>query len=185
VKFAYADPPYLGCSSLYAKHHPEAKMWDDPQTHRGLIARLIDEYPDGWALSLHVPSLKVLLPMCPEDVRVAAWVKPYSSSRPRVRINYAWEPVIFRGGRKSGASDLLEKDWIAISPIRHTQIDAGIIGMKPRKFCRWLFCLLGATSGDTFDDLFPGSGAVTAAWGDWVREQAAQYEMLTLCAPQD
>jgi hypothetical protein len=60
VKFAYADPPYLGCGKLYAKHHPEALIWDDPETHRRLIERLVDEYPDGWAMSLHVPSLRVL-----------------------------------------------------------------------------------------------------------------------------
>ena len=81
MKFAYADPPYLGCGSLYAKHHPEAKVWDKPETHRQLIERLVDEYPDGWALSLHSPSLWTLLPMCPEDVRVAAWVKPFGAGR--------------------------------------------------------------------------------------------------------
>lgn len=178
MKFAYADPPYLGCGSLYAKHHPEAKVWDDPETHRQLIERLVDEYPDGWALSLHAPSLKVLLPMCPNDVRVAAWVKPYSSGRPGVRIIYAWEPVIFRGGRKGRASPLIEKDWVAVNPTRHSQAEAGLIGQKPRKFCRWIFCLLGATAGDTMDDLFPGSGAIAAAWDEWVREQSAQANWL-------
>lgn len=178
MKFAYADPPYLGCGSLYAKHHPEAKAWDNPETHRGLIDRLVREYPDGWALSLHAPSLKVLLPMCPQDVRIGAWVKPYSSGRPGVRIIYAWEPVIWRGGRKGRESDLIEKDWISVQPIRHTQSDAGLIGQKPRKFCRWLFTVMGATAGDTFDDVFPGSGAVGAAWADWQREQSAQGDML-------
>lgn len=51
MRFAYADPPYLGCGSLYAKYHPDALIWDDPETHRKLIQRLVDEYPDGWALS--------------------------------------------------------------------------------------------------------------------------------------
>jgi hypothetical protein len=177
MKFAYADPPYLGCGSLYAKHHPEAKVWDNPETHRALIQRLVEGYPDGWAMSLHAPSLKTLLPMAPSDVRIGAWVKPYSSGRPGVRIIYAWEPVIFRGGRKGRTSDLIEKDWIAVAPLRHTQIDEGIIGMKPRKFCRWLFCLMGATAGDTFDDLFPGTGAITAAWSEWIGERTAQIGM--------
>ena len=25
MRFAYADPPYLGCGRLYAAHHPEAE----------------------------------------------------------------------------------------------------------------------------------------------------------------
>lgn len=178
MKFAYADPPYLGCGSLYAERHPEAKTWDDPETHRALIERLVDEYPDGWALSLHVPSLNVLLPMSPPDVRVGAWVKPYSAGRPGVRIIYSWEPVIFRGGRKGRTSNLIEKDWVAADVIRHTRTETQLIGQKPRKFCRWIFCLMGATAGDTFDDLFPGSGAVSAAWQDWVNERSAQHEML-------
>jgi hypothetical protein len=40
--------------------------------------------------------------------------------------------------------------------------------MKPRGFCRWLFACLNAKPGDEFDDLFPGSGAVSAAWSEWV-----------------
>ncbi len=32
MRFAYADPPYLGCGKLYAEHHPHALDWDDPQT---------------------------------------------------------------------------------------------------------------------------------------------------------
>ena len=39
-----------------------------------------------------------------------------------------------------------------------------MIGAKPAAVCRWIFTLLGAASGDTLDDLFPGSGAVGRAW---------------------
>src|SRR5688572_26222606 len=66
VKFAYADPPYLGCGQLYAEHHPDARIWDAPATHRLLIERLMEVNPDGWALSLNVPSLKTILSYCPE-----------------------------------------------------------------------------------------------------------------------
>src|SRR4051794_21842689 len=52
VRFAYADPPYLGCGALYAKHHPDAHDWNDPDEHRRLVERLCEEYPDGWAMSL-------------------------------------------------------------------------------------------------------------------------------------
>src|ERR1700742_3750496 len=100
MKFAYADPPYLGCGSLYAKHHPEAMMWDDPEAHRQLIRRLSVEWPDGWAMSLSSPSHRVLLPMCPDDVRVLSWVKPFAIFKPNVGVAYAWDPVIVRGGRR-------------------------------------------------------------------------------------
>lgn len=39
-----------------------------------------------------------------------------------------------------------------------------VTGAKPPAFCRWLFAWLGARPGDEFDDLFPGSRAVTDAW---------------------
>jgi hypothetical protein len=39
-----------------------------------------------------------------------------------------------------------------------------VTGAKPAAVCRWIFDLLGAAPGDTLDDLYPGSGAVTRAW---------------------
>jgi hypothetical protein len=57
MKFAYADLSYMGC----AKKYPEKKEVD----HSELINRLIADYPDGWALSLHTPSLRHILPFCP------------------------------------------------------------------------------------------------------------------------
>lgn len=164
MKFAYADPPYLGLGRLYADRHPEAMIWDDPKTHQALITRLCDEWPDGWALSLHTPSLAVLLPMCPPDVRIGAWVKPFASFKPGVRVAYAWEPIIFRGGRKGTRTEAAVRDWCAVN----ITLQRGLPGAKPRDFCRWVFEVLGAQPGDTLDDLFPGSGAVSAAWADWV-----------------
>jgi len=155
MRFAYADPPYLGCGKLYAQHHPDALVWDDPETHRELIHRLSDEYPDGWALSLSSTTLQTLLPMCPTDVRVAAWVKPFAAFKKNVRVAYTWEPVIVRGGRKSskdGAS--VGRDHLA-EPIT---LRKGLTGAKPERFCRWVLDLLGWMPGDEVDDLFPGTG---------------------------
>ena len=102
MRFAYADPPYLGCGALYAKHHPDALIWDDPKTHRALINRLVADYPDGWALSMGSVNLRTLLPMCPAAVRVASWQKPFAIYKPNVPVAYTWEPVVFMGGRKRG-----------------------------------------------------------------------------------
>src|SRR5690349_18671674 len=99
MKFAYADPPYLGCGKLYTSNHADALDCDDPEWHRSLIVRLSD-YPDGWAMSANSPSLQTILPMCPPDVRVMPWVKPFAAFKPNVGVAYAWEPVIVRGGRR-------------------------------------------------------------------------------------
>lgn len=154
MRFAYADPPYLGCGHLYAKHHPEALAWDGPEEHRRLIERLVDEYPDGWAMSLHTPSLRVLLPMCPEDVRVLSWVKPFAVFKPNVPRAYAWEPVIVRGGRKMTREQDTVRDWLAES----ITLRKGLTGAKPAKFCRWLLKWFNYQPGDVVDDLFPGTG---------------------------
>ena len=97
--FAYADPPYLGQGKKLYGDHPEASEWDNPGTHIALIDRLREEFPDGWALSASSPSLRILLPVCPDDIRIAAWVKPFCAFKKGVRPCYAWEPVLFRGGR--------------------------------------------------------------------------------------
>jgi hypothetical protein len=46
-----------------------------------------------------------------------------------------------------------------------------VIGAKPAAVCRWIFTLLGAAPGDTLDDLFPGSGAVSRAWAAYTGQQ--------------
>jgi hypothetical protein len=176
---AYADPVYLGCGRLYPEH-PESRAWDDPETHRALIARLVADYPDGWALSLSSTSLHTILPMCPADVRIAAWVKTFCAFKRGVRPCYSWEPVIFRGGRNPphtphpppprGGKQTTPKDhlldgWPDASDALPEPITLrkGLTGAKPARFCSWVLDLLGARAGDTIDDLFPGTGAMGRA----------------------
>lgn len=158
VIFAYLDPPYIGCAHRY----PE----NEEVNHAELIAKTIDEFPDGWALSLHSPSLKTILPMCPDDVRVMAWVKPFAVFKPNVNPAYAWEPVIVRGGRKRTREQDTVRDWIA----EGITLQRGMVGVKPDVFCFWLFEVLGMQPGDELVDVFPGSGAVTNAWEKWQRQ---------------
>jgi hypothetical protein len=157
VKLAYADPPYLGCCGLYDHYHPDGLCWDDPATHRALIQRLNRDYPDGWAMSVSTPSLQTILPMCPDDVRIAAWVKPFAAFKRNVRNAYTWEPVILRGGRvssKDGAP--VTRDHLA-EPIT---LRRGLTGAKPERFCRWVLDMLGYVDGDQVDDLFPGTSVI-------------------------
>lgn len=166
MKFAYADPPYFGLGKLYAKLHPDSLAWDDLGTHKRLIAQLCDEFPDGWAMSLHSPSLRHILPLCPEDARVGAWVKPFASFKPGVNPGYAWEPYIWRGGRKHERSQETVRDWVSAN----ITLRRGFVGAKPQGFCFHIFETLNMTPDDAFVDLFPGSGAVTAAWQAFINQ---------------
>lgn len=166
ITVGYADPPYLGQGRKhYGDRHPDAADCDTPEWHRRLIDRLRIEYPDGWALSLSVPSLQTILPMCPPGVRVAAWVKPFASFKPGVNPGYCWEPVIWRGGRKRTRKEPTVRDYVSCN----ITLRRGFPGAKPEEFCWWVFDLLGLRRGDRFDDLFPGSGAVQRAWSNWLQ----------------
>lgn len=159
MTFAYADPPYLGCCRLYGHDH-RSGCWDDLSTHASLIARLRLDFPDGWAMSATSVSLQQLLPLC-GDVRVAAWVKSFCAFKKGVRPCYAWEPVIFRGGRNvnppaplKGGKQITPKDF-HIAPIT---LKKGLTGAKPESVCGWILDLLNVEPGDTVVDLFPGTG---------------------------
>ncbi len=155
LRVAYADPPYVGqAKKQYGRQEVD---------HAELVSSLVRDYPDGWALSCSSPSLKEILAYCPEDVRVMAWVKPFCSFKPNVNPAYAWEPVIVRGGRKRTRDVETVRDWVS-EPIT---LQRGLVGVKPRAFCFWLFSVMNLEAGDTLDDLYPGSGAVTEAWEEW------------------
>lgn len=175
MRFAYADPPYLGCGAKhYSAHHPNASDYDKPEAHAALLERLRDEYPDGWALSLHTPSLEEMLHLSrrtfgPNAVRVGGWVKPFASFKPNVNPAYAWEPVLFRGGRKRTRQEPTVRDWVSAN----IMLKKGLTGAKPPAFCEWIFDLLGITASDTLDDLFPGTGVVSASLSIWRDRKAA------------
>jgi hypothetical protein len=172
VKAAYADPPYLGCGSKHYGHlHDAAAEYDDPMTHKRLVERLGDEF-DSWALSLHEPSLRVILPFCPADVRVGVWVKPFASFKKNVTRAYTWEPVIFRFKRPIPKERDTWRDHVS-APIAMRR---GFPGAKPDKVCFWIFEGLSLEPDDDFQDLFPGSGAVGEAWDRW-RNRLAPFQL--------
>lgn len=172
MKFAYADPPYLGRGEYYTAHHPEAMIWDDPATHKALIDRLQAEYPNGWVMSLSEQSLRVILPMCPEGARVCAWItdRPRFAGKP-VPVRRHFEPVILMGGRDYDNTGNRTGDFVftAQEPTNEPRyrmvkedIRAGktFLGRKPQAFCRWVLDLLGVQREDEVVDLFPGTGAM-------------------------
>jgi hypothetical protein len=152
MKFAYADPPYVG----QAKKHYGA----DEVDHKMLIEKLQAEY-DGWALSCSTPSLCSLLLLCPPDIRIAAWVKPFASFKPGVNPAFAWESVLFRGSRKRDRDEDTVRDWVSAN----ITLGKGLVGAKPLDFCNWIIDLLGARPGeDVLDEIFPGTALLTATW---------------------
>jgi hypothetical protein len=174
MRFAYADPPYLGCGkSHYSDLHADAADCDTVEWHAELVARLVSDYPDGWALSLHAPSLKTMLNLCPDDVRVCPWVKPFAAFKKNVTRAYAWEPIIVRGGRQIPTSEPTVRDWVS-APITMLK---GFPGAKPAAVCFWLFEFLGMQVDDEFDDLFPGSGAVTDALQAWREAKSGNVQL--------
>jgi hypothetical protein len=171
MKFAYADPPYPGQAK---KHYKDHKDYGGEVDHKELIEQLCRDYPDGWALSTNSVSLKMLLPLCPDDIRVMAWVKPFCSFKPNVNPAYAWEPVIVRGGRKRGREKPTVRDFVSVN----ITLKKGLSGAKPKDFCFWLFEVLGAKEGDEIDDLFPGTGIVSECWEEFQSEKQQNLQDL-------
>lgn len=154
-RFAYADPPYPGTS---AKYYADELSFAGEVDHRALIASLLEEGYAGWALSTSARSLRDLLPLCPPDARVCAWVKPIGVPSVTAGLHNTWEPLIVVGGRRLRPG---VRDWLRAMPARGW---GDLPGRKPIAFCAWLFDCLGLVPGDELVDLFPGTGAVARAW---------------------
>jgi len=176
LRLAYADPPYPGKAHYYRADPAYAGEVDIPD----LLSRLATY--DGWALSTSAAALPDLLAASRDAgavIRVAVW---FRRARPHAtaRILNAWEPVVFAGGRKRiaggylGDTSPLEArplqvldSLVGVTPRRRPTLPENCLGMKPPRFCEWVFKLLGALPGDRLDDLFPGSGIVARAWRDY------------------
>ena len=163
LRLAYADPPYPGKARLY-RDHPD---FGGEVNHAGLIERLAAY--DGWALSTSAEALPAVLALCPAGVRVAAWHRGERPIRSRWPL-YAWEPVIYHGGRQlADAQRRADSLVCGVGPL--DTLPGRVIGAKPAAVCRWIFILLGAGPGDILDDLFPGSGAVSRAWAVYTGQE--------------
>lgn len=132
--------------------------------HPELITTLIRDFSDGWALSCHTPSLRMLLPLCPPATRVLAWVKPWAVFRPYVGVAYAWEPVLCYGGRPRTREQATVRDWHAAN----ITLQRGLIGAKPASFCRWILDVLNVQPGDEIVDLYPGTGILGSVVTDYL-----------------
>jgi hypothetical protein len=160
LRLAYADPPFIERAAYY----PEKAEVD----HVALLSHL--QQFDGWALSAggHLESLRLIIPLLPDDARLCPWVKPIGVSPQTRGLHNAWEALIVKPARWKRPG---KRDWLRAMPARGG--DSRLIGRKPLAFCAWLFELLGAEPCDSFEDFFPGSGNVSRAWKELRRTALA------------
>lgn len=173
-RIGYADPPYPGQSAKHYSDHPDYAGEVD---HLELVQRLDREF-DGWLLhtgSVNLPGVLGHLTAAGIDgYRIMAWVKPFAAFKRNVPVAYAWEPVIVKAVRKPVvAQRLVMRDFIS-EPIAMRR---GLSGAKPEAVCWWAFEMLGADPSDELCDLFPGTGAVSAAWERWCSNIAATLDL--------
>lgn len=158
IRVAYADPPYPGLAAAYYAREP---TYAGEVDHPELIARLVRDYPDGWALSTSAESLRDLLPLCPQGAHLCPWVKPIGVPPATLGLHRTWEALIVVGGRQRPPG---VRDWLCAQPARR---GGTLPGRKPLAFCAFLFRALGLEAGDELVDLYPGTGVVGRAWGAW------------------
>lgn len=184
MRLAIADPPYLGRAALWyggkgrskrpkdgcwkraagrpedaPEYHPDAYLWDDPEQHADLMARMEADF-DGWAMAASGKSLGALYP-CIDQIgaRVAIW-HVTNAIPDGARVRNVWEAVVYRvpTARRAVGTGYRVPD---LMPAPHPM--SGFVGSKPPEWTRWVLDMLGYQPGDEVDDLFPGSGAVSAA----------------------
>lgn len=171
LRLAIADPPYLGRAARWygeggrghgggrgrADEHADAAAWDNPATHRQLVADLTSTY-DGWAIAAAPDSLPTYLTVAPADARVMVWHRTNAQPSGQ-RLRASWEAVItlVPPTRRTHGTGQHVND-VLVAPCPRT----GFTGEKPPAWTRWVLAALGhdPAAGDTVDDLFPGSGAV-------------------------
>jgi hypothetical protein len=176
MKLCIADPPYLGRAVRHygingraygrgkgkSDTHPEAHIWDDPETHKKLIYELQNNF-EGWAIAMSVHSLSTYLEIIETQsengIRVCVWHKPNAIPSGSRIINH-WEPVLIKvpKDRKGRTKGQMTTDVLTANAPR-----IGFSGSKPKEWTYWVLDLLGYQEGDEVVDLFHGSGAVTQA----------------------
>lgn len=173
MRLAIADPPYLGRGDRWygdgrghftrqrnSDHHEEAAKWDSPAAHVELMASLVREF-DGWAVAGAPDSLGLYLSVAPADTRVLVWHRgnaiPSGS-----RVSEQWEFVLaFIPPSRRGRGEHLPTSDVLSAGVQNR---SGFTGSKPSRWTRWVLDVLGYDpAADELVDLFPGSGAVSAA----------------------
>lgn len=156
MRLCYADPPYPGKAKRWYADEPEYAGEVD---HVRLVSSLLQDFPDGWALSTSMEALRALLPLCPDDVRTYPWVKPMAALGGHRGFRPRTEYLLVVGGRRVPGTP----DFLYAHPARG---GGDLMGRKPLAYCAFLFDALGMEPGDELVDMFPGTGIVGRAWAN-------------------
>lgn len=156
IRVAYADPPYPGLAQKYYEGGLEVD-------HAELVARLMAEFPAGWALSTSAESCRAVWALCPPQTRLCPWVRGSRRGRAH-RARVAWEALLVYGGRAQRLSPRDDLADVLVWGGRQHSHPGALVGMKPAAFAEWMFRLLGLGARDELVDLYPGSGAIGRAW---------------------
>ena len=136
--------------------HADAGDWDQAAMHWALVEQLMDSY-DGWAIATSMDGLDYYRPL-PVPTTTLIWHKPNGHDG-EGRVRATLEAVIVRipEGRRG------RRGVGQVEPILTAGVSPGFAGRKPERWTRWVLDVLGHDpETDTVDDLFPGSGAVSA-----------------------
>lgn len=166
ARLVYADPPYTEEDYF---GYGTAPAWGS------LVERMVElAAPDAVfvlhcgtanlgavlaAIEEHAPKRRARFKGAPK-ARVLAWVKEWTSWRPNVAFQYAWEPIVVFYGSKHrqpmiGKADA-QLDWVCLPP---QPPRFGHPTEKPEKLIVWLFDrLLHGCRGRVAVDLFAGTG---------------------------
>lgn len=158
----YGDGPRSKTDAPRADIHPEASKWDEISAHRELLLHLVENY-DGWAIATTPDGLGAYHPL-PVNAQIMAWHRP-TAMPGGGRLIERWEPVIvfIPEERRTRASMRVSNVLTANAPSARGTARS-FVGAKPPEWTRWVLDALGYDPEvDELDDLFPGSGAVTAA----------------------
>lgn len=164
MRWGFADPPYPGLAEYYADHPDYGGEVD----HEELVASLNAEF-DGWALCTSSDAARWVWNLCPPGTKLAPWIRGARNGK-TLHPAKTWEAVLYFGDRPLLSTHRF--DALAFTSRPRTSDPRRVIGAKPAKFAYWIFDLLGAQPGDTFVDLFPGSGGVARAWQIFASQQA-------------
>lgn len=159
----YGDGPRSKTDAPRADVHPEASKWDDLTEHRALLLHLVENF-DGWAIATTPDGLGAYHPL-PMNAEVMAWIRP-TAMPGGGRLISRWEPVIvyIPEERRTRAGARVSNVLTANAPSARGRGGQSFVGSKPAAWTRWVLDALAYDpEADELFDLFPGSGAVTAA----------------------
>lgn len=151
----YGDQALHGTGADY---HPEAADWDTREAHQDLLARLHGSY-DGWALATTLDGADWYSPI-PAGTRHMVWHKQRAiPNGSNVASSCELVLLYVPHGRRRLTAGHQVPDLLSCAPP-----NGGFAGAKPPAWTRWVLDALGYDPDtDELHDVFPGSGAVSAA----------------------